>query len=701
MPWNRYETYQPSQYSLPKVDLGILANVLQAKQQRYDAAYQMAEELKNKQIDALQQDQALANKLTTGWQDEIDKIVSSYDGDYSATYRDINTLASKINREYLPGGQANAIAANKKAFTEAYNEEQKRLGKEINADQLNSWYNYYMNPNSSGYYKGIGSKDPMNGSYNLFNPERIVNYVNPDSIVVPMIDKLKADGFEVEQDQISGNWIMHNKQSGETLSPQDIYSTAYRTMANDPNYTGFLDQSAKFLNNAAFNAEDYMKGLAESYGNDYAYTKTKQSQTTSANPWALAQYREQNANNRALMRKQSEDRFFESRKTINYNKGLLDYSPNSLGKELTINDLTTSGDNYDLWASSAGIAPAGGVGAALGYAGSRLLSGVTTEPLKRGALVGNAEWGKRYMEKIISSGTFAKQGGNVNLMKSVIADAPDKITGTELLTRYNKAMREIGSTMESSTIKFDDPQVSSNLTNQMLKLQGRTMTTIRVIKKPGQKPVEIPYSEFKKNYESEMYDTKTGRLKDGYGITDMVEATAGIPPSFVLKVGDATVFMEAPPSYVQGMQDITDLTSQAYSSPNGIGEVAGLGDFAIPFVDPQTKQVAYQHWNNTPVRYQVTPVKQKDGTYRMDRTLYEEQLNPKTLKNEWKPIEVYQNDPYSGELYKVPLTLEYINKVKNNTLLPMTFGDLKSTSRGEFTDFMGSRYKGDYITNEE
>lgn len=63
MPFNRFEQYVPIQWNLPKTDLNVLANVLQAKQQRFDTGYELANKMSEYAVDALPQDRARANQI--------------------------------------------------------------------------------------------------------------------------------------------------------------------------------------------------------------------------------------------------------------------------------------------------------------------------------------------------------------------------------------------------------------------------------------------------------------------------------------------------------------------------------------------------------------------------------------------------------------------------------------------------------------
>ena len=253
-------------------------------------------------------------------------------------------LRQDIEKQLRPGGEANAIVANKAAFADWYSRMSK--DKEVNPESLNLAYNYYMNPDSKGYYSGVGEKNPLTQSYNVFNPEEIIAYTNPDTVVLPAIKQLEASGFEKEWDSIGGQWIMRNKQSGEVLTEDEIARTAFRSLANDKNYFNSLSQMAKFRGEDNYDPTEYALGLAQDYGRDYAYSKTKTSQTVSPNEWAMAKYKADRDDAR-------QGQLLDSMSSTQ--RGTLDYSPNMLGKDLSVGDFTRSGQGWaDILSTSVG-----------------------------------------------------------------------------------------------------------------------------------------------------------------------------------------------------------------------------------------------------------------------------------------------------------------------------------------------------------
>lgn len=136
---NRFDQFAPLTFNLPETPLEPLAGALQAKQQMYDTSQNLADDLANQYIDALQQDQGRANALTSGWQQSIDAMVENYNGDYSQMYGELRGLKRDITKAFSPQGEAGAIQANKKAYVTALENERKRLEKgEITQQQLQS-----------------------------------------------------------------------------------------------------------------------------------------------------------------------------------------------------------------------------------------------------------------------------------------------------------------------------------------------------------------------------------------------------------------------------------------------------------------------------------------------------------------------------------------------------------------------------------
>lgn len=343
--FSRYEQYQPSQYLLPKVDLGILANVLQAKQQRFDTGYELANQLKNKYIDPLQADKPLANTLEQGWQKKIDDLVKEYDGDYTQMYRGLRGLESDINREFSPGGRAGTMQARKIEYSDWYKEQEGRVAKnEILGDQLNA-----MAQHTLENYKGIGEKDPITGNYKGLGLESINKYVDPFKFGREIIKEMDPHKFSVEQDSLNGKYIVRSKESGEVLKPEEIQNVVGNSLLNNREYMAYIDQYQRSLGHTLTDQELeslVFDSIGGTLGQVYQIDNRETSQTLHPDQVALTYFTEGQANRRAAARLAADDARFKRAEQIMYNKGTLDYIDNRVGKELNIEDLRSKNLRY-------------------------------------------------------------------------------------------------------------------------------------------------------------------------------------------------------------------------------------------------------------------------------------------------------------------------------------------------------------------
>jgi len=672
--YNRFEQYAPIQWNLPKTDLGVLASVLDAKQKRFDTGYELSNELDNQYIDSLPQHRARANAIQQEWEKKKEDIINQYQGDYSSAYRDLRKLKQDMQRQINPGGEANAIMTQKKAFSDWYEAASK--DREVNPESVNAAYNYYMNPESKGYIKDI-TKDPITGSYNIVTPEQVIGYTNPDDVILPAIKQLEAQGYEREQDSINGGWIMRNKESGEVLSAERIADTAYRALDNDKNFVNAQKQMARFRNIEDYDPQAHVAALAQSYGQDYAYSNAKTSQTIRANEWALHNDTERGKDRR-------HGQLMQSMQESSRQRGTLDYSQNALGKDLTVSDFTRSTSKGLTLAAQAANAIIPGMGNVISTID---LIGNTPEAiLKRGALYANKEWGKRFITKLVENGAFEEQGGNPQLMYNILANSPEKITGSELLQEYNKQKKNVGSALQSATYVHDN-EAAEAFSEQLLAGSSGQFTTITVAK-PGGSVEPITYQDFISKYSSEIYSTS----KDGSKTVNdqfkrlavMTDGSDGYTPGFTFKIGNDIIKMETPPAYTSAKRPIIELT-QAYHNSKGEGYTSNLGGFVIPFVDPTTGQTMANSWANRPMKMKVNYETVNGQAYPI-KDLYEWVRTEEAPEGTWVPATYTINNPNNPrELIQVPLQIEDINIGLDQYAIPANFNTTRQTAKNTFS----------------
>lgn len=215
-----------------------LGFALEQKQKRYDTAYELADKLADQQIQALQADRARANELTRGWNQRIDDMVTKYDGDYSRMYKELGSLKRDITRTMGPGGEGGAIQTNYANYYNWLKGEQDRLKKgEIIQAQLRHGADYYLRN-----YQGVGQQDPVTGNFNLFQPESLAKYTNPDDFLHEALKNVAADEGGSLVARPDGFYIKTSGGKFEKIDQERIQNIAAQTLMNNPEYVNMMHQ---------------------------------------------------------------------------------------------------------------------------------------------------------------------------------------------------------------------------------------------------------------------------------------------------------------------------------------------------------------------------------------------------------------------------------------------------------------------------
>lgn len=165
-------------------------------------------------------------------------MVTKYDGDYSRMYKELGSLKRDITRTMGAGGEGNAIQTN---FANYYNwlkGEQDRLKKgEILQAQLQHGANYYLQN-----YQGVGQQDPATGNYNLFQPESLAKYTNPDDFLHEALKNVAADEGGSLVARPDGFYIKTSGGKFEKIDQERIQNIAAQTLMNNPEYVNMMHQ---------------------------------------------------------------------------------------------------------------------------------------------------------------------------------------------------------------------------------------------------------------------------------------------------------------------------------------------------------------------------------------------------------------------------------------------------------------------------
>lgn len=267
---NRFDQFTPLTFNLPETPLEPLAGALQAKQQMYDTSQNLADDLSNQYIDALQKDQARANALTSGWQESIDAMVDNYNGDYSQMYGELRGLKRDITKAFSPQGEAGAIQANKSTWIEAVKRERAKVdaGK-IRQEDFENWRNYEMSR-----YTGAGPADPETGAYNQLNPESIANYVDGEQLARAAAKEIaiRKGGSEAYRN-MNGQWLTKVGNKWEELKAEEIQRVVQQSLLGNDAYMNYMRQKSRFAD-SDFDTDirsavtGYMAQMGETYDVD-------------------------------------------------------------------------------------------------------------------------------------------------------------------------------------------------------------------------------------------------------------------------------------------------------------------------------------------------------------------------------------------------------------------------------------------------
>lgn len=266
---NRYYTRTPYEGELYSPNVALVGQVLEAAQKQYDTNFLVAEELKNKTLNALPVDRLRADEITKAYQTRIDDVVNKYSGDYSQATKDLYRLKTDIQKDFSPGGEAAAIESNYKNYYERLKEEQERLKKkEIHADQISMWSNYTL-----GNYTGVGKKDPISGSYNILEPESIAEYVDPNAIVEDIFKNTPELEREVGRERFENGLKIYQKErvKGKTF---DQLQPAFKVgLTSNSKYMDYLSQNYKFQGVDPERSQEVAVNYVDAISNRWAQLK--------------------------------------------------------------------------------------------------------------------------------------------------------------------------------------------------------------------------------------------------------------------------------------------------------------------------------------------------------------------------------------------------------------------------------------------
>lgn len=237
---NRY--YQPKPfvgkfYSPP---LGKLEEVMGEAQQSFDRNFALTDEIRNQQLDVLDQDKARAADIQKEISDRVNQIVSKYNGDYSQATSDLRNYISELRPKYAPGGEIDTMTSNKKNFATWYDTEKKRLAEgKITGDQLNLAANAIRRN-----YTGAMA----DGKPNYLNPESLSEYTDGSKLVEEALKNVKPRKISTVTYKTNpdGSIVSYTDET-EGVSTKEVNTAISNALVSDKKWLAYAKNMASLL----------------------------------------------------------------------------------------------------------------------------------------------------------------------------------------------------------------------------------------------------------------------------------------------------------------------------------------------------------------------------------------------------------------------------------------------------------------------
>ena len=300
---NRYfnPTVFKGEFYTPPVDM--LASVMKEAQAQYDKNYLIADELRNKEIKALDPDRARANEIQQQTNAQIDALVKQYNGDYSKANAGLRDLLSNVRAQYRPGGEVDAIQGNYNSYNTWLANEQKRLNDgKITADDFN-----IARHNTLSGYKGIGQKSEA-GVYAQLNPSALPEYADGTKPVLEILNGLKPKKKSITESRkdASGNWFNTSREV-EAIDENEAAQAVSTALLSDVKWREYAIGKAQML---GVDPQQYIESEIDNYIKTYVPLRAGVLNDTRKNEYKgfdeLTKLRMQQSHDRSMVKAREE-----------------------------------------------------------------------------------------------------------------------------------------------------------------------------------------------------------------------------------------------------------------------------------------------------------------------------------------------------------------------------------------------------------
>lgn len=238
---NRYSTISEKNFNLYEPPIQAIGAALETAQKTYDTNFLFANELKNKYINARSQDRARANELQSGWEQQVDGLVKSFNGDYSKASKDLYLLQKDIEKQYKQGGEAFAIEYNYANLQDSMKRNKEALAKgDIVQTQYDALYNY-VDKNFQG------TKKKQDGTYDIQNIPELARFVDSYKLADESTKGLKPRNVkETKVSRGPNGYLRYDTVETSKIDPQEVQNAITGAIMSNEGYLNYAKQMAQF-----------------------------------------------------------------------------------------------------------------------------------------------------------------------------------------------------------------------------------------------------------------------------------------------------------------------------------------------------------------------------------------------------------------------------------------------------------------------
>ena len=606
---NRFGNITPVNFKFATMPLNAALMAFQAKQQRFDVARDMADELETFGIQALPQDQPGAKKIIEGWRSRIKDRLTESGGDYSRIYGDLREIRKEMKKQLNPGGDLHAISTMYANVSEKYKKYQESPDK-YDPALVNMWYRaHFTDKNSPLYYKGYFQGDK---NYNIpglaqtpdlhktaleaikaLHEKQIkspgtlgmTQYKDKDGKVIgtgPSRTDLPADGKVSKEESLGLTRVNSGLYAGISTelrykTPEEIKAVVASAWMSDPKARAYLQQFVEYRNALSGDPDSQIKfgelinSLATPYVN-YAYTNKlvdikfvrDPSFTVRAMRDLMNSFNKINPiNDYRVVRMNSQGNMFRKISALDLIRAGMQVGIKGKGSERGF--LLEAAD-----AASKAFTGIPGAGVFTPFAP------VAVRAIKAGEATGRArkeylsfyesDIGATVVSQLINFPEAASNYGlYVPLAKKIHEELGGSYSLREFSRKYNEAVSNLGG-VSSPTFRKFDVGTTKDLTEQFLDYGLISQSTIYEADENTGKVSPVEGDDNRKNILKKMYDSD-GNRRDGVGILGVTTPTAPIPPSLIVGTADGkTYFVGAPVGLRQAYEPVNNLVEGIYST---------------------------------------------------------------------------------------------------------------------------------------